>query len=162
MSKYSIAFKEATVKRFVESGLSFKLFSEQEGIPTSCIHSWHRSLHKPGTSDNMSSTNSGDWTAEEKFSIVIDTAKLSEIELSEFCREKGLFPAQVKQWKIDFLKGDAPKSPKQESSERKADKLKIKTLERELQRKEKALAEAAALLVLGKNLDAYWEGDEGS
>jgi transposase-like protein len=110
----------------------------------------------------MSSTNSGDWTTEEKFSAVLDTAKLSEIELNEYCREKGLFPEQVKQWKKDFLKGNAPKSPKQKTSERKADKLKINQLQRELNRKEKALAEAAALLVLGKKLDAYWEEDEDS
>ena len=160
MSKYSIAFKKASVKRFVESGLSFKLFSEQEGIPNSCIHKWHTDLHKPGIPQEMSSTNSGEWTAEEKFSAVLDTAKLSEIELSEYCREQGLFPEQVKQWKNDFLKGNAPKSPKQEASERKADKLKINQLQRELNRKDKALAEAAALLVLRKKLNAYWEADE--
>ena len=162
MIKYSKEFKIAAVKRYVESGLSFKLFEHKEGIPRSCIHKWHTDLYKPGIKHQMSSTDSNQWSIEEKFSIVLDTAKLSEIELSEYCRSKGLFPEQVKQWKLDFLQGNAPRSPKEEAAERKADILKIRRLERELLRKEKALAETAALLVLRKKLDAYWEDDEDS
>ena len=51
---------------------------------------------------------------------------------------------------------------KQEAAERKADKKRIKQLEKELKRKDAALAETAALLVLRKKLNAYWGEDEDS
>ena len=102
------------------------------------------------------------WPAEAKLAAVIEIAILSEVELSQYCREKGLFPEQVKGWRQACLDGQAS-ATQQTQSERvqaKADKKRIRELERELNRKEKALAEAAALLVLRKKLNALW-GDDG-
>ncbi len=48
---------------------------------------------------------------------------------------------------------------RQEREQAKADKKRIKELERELKRKDKALAEAAAILVLRKKFNAYWSDD---
>jgi transposase-like protein len=88
---------------------------------------------------------------------------MSELELGEYCREKGLYPEQMKQWKAEFissLKGVSV-SNEQEKTQGKDDKKRINHLEKELRRKEKALAEAAALLILGKKLQAFYgEGSE--
>ena len=102
------------------------------------------------------------WTAEQKFSAVIETAAMSEVEVSEYCRKKGLFPEQIQQWKQSCISGNHPEADKrkQQAQERKADKKRIKELERELKRKDAALAETAALLVLRKKLNAYWGEDE--
>lgn len=101
------------------------------------------------------------WSAEEKFSVVLETSMLSEIDLSAYCREKGLFPDQIRAWKEAFIQGSAG-VPQACSGSRssKEDKKRIKQLERELNRKEKALAETAALLVLRKKFDALWEENE--
>ena len=74
------------------------------------------------------------------------------------CRKKGLFPEQVHRWKEAALKGyeSEEKIQHQQASGRKEDKRKIKKLESELRRKEKALAETAALLVLRKKAQAIW------
>ncbi len=82
--------------------------------------------------------------------VVIETATLSEIDLSQYCREKGLYPEQVKSWRQACLDGQtsATQQTQSERAQAKADKKRIRELERELNRKEKALAEAAALLVL--------------
>jgi hypothetical protein len=86
---------------------------------------------------------------------------LNESELSEYCRKQGLYPEQVQHWKEAALKGyeSDEKIQQQQLSSRKEDKRKIKKLESELRRKEKALAETAALLVLRKKAQAIW-GDE--
>ena len=104
------------------------------------------------------------WTAEQKFSAVIETAAMSEVEVSEYCRKKGLFPEQIQQWKHSCISGNQSEADKrkQQAQERKADKKRIKELERELKRKDAALAETAALLVLRKKLNAYWGEDEDS
>ncbi len=102
------------------------------------------------------------WPAEAKLAVVIETASLSEVELSRYCREKGLYPEQAKAWKQACLDGQrsALLQAQNEREQTKADKKRIRELERELNRKEKALAEAAALLVLRKKLNALW-GDNG-
>lgn len=84
--------------------------------------------------------------------------------LNQYCREKGLYPEQVKQWKQACIAGNTVKDKRntKTTAEHKSDKKRIKELERELRRKEKALAERAALLVLGKKFDAYWEEKEDS
>jgi transposase-like protein len=103
------------------------------------------------------------WSVEARFSAIVETATMSELDLGEYCREKGLYPEQIKEWKAEFiasLTGNTVSS-QQEKTQGKGDKKRINQLEKELRRKEKALAEAAALLILGKKLQAFYgEGSE--
>lgn len=105
-----------------------------------------------------SGKTSDHWSAEAKLAVVIETAILSESGLSEYCREKGLYPEQVREWKAACIQGQLSEAErrKQDREQAKKDKKRIKALERELNRKEKALAETAALLVLRKKLNALW------
>ena len=95
---------------------------------------------------------------ENKLAVIIETAALNEAEMAEYCRKKGLFAEQIQQWKAAFISSDSVHSESQSkqrkalSDEHKKDKKTIKKLERELNRKDKALAETAALLVLRKKL----------
>ena len=101
------------------------------------------------------------WTVSEKLRAVVEAAALSEKELGEFLRREGLHEAELRQWRAAAeagLAGDAAHRA-QEKSERAVEVKRMKALERELRRKEKALAEAAALLVLKKKVREIW-GDE--
>ena len=89
-----------------------------------------------------------DWTAEEKYAVMIEAASLSDEELGAFVREKGLRQANLKQWRQEML--TALRASKARPSRPSAETRRIRELERELARKEKALAEAAALLLLKK------------
>ena len=88
---------------------------------------------------------------------MLETSALPVAELSEYCRGKGLYPEQVKEWKQACIACNTAKSVKRVKTtpEQKLDQKRIKELERELHRKEKALAETAALLVLRKKFNAY-------
>jgi hypothetical protein len=104
------------------------------------------------------------WSAEDKYAVLLETGGLNESELSEYCRKKGLYVEQIEQWKTAAIKAnEAPADQDRQLKEQRAsDRKKIKQLEKELKRKEKALAETAALLVLRKKAQAIWgeEGDE--
>ena len=101
------------------------------------------------------------WSAETKLATIIETASMSEAQLSEYCRSKGIYPEQITQWKINCISGFATSQEQTQKikQQSKQDKTKIKSLEKELSRKEKALAETAALLVLRKKFNALY-GDE--
>ena len=105
--------------------------------------------------------NSERWSSQDKFAIVLETASLNEAELGEYCRKKGLYPEQIAQWKEACQNANAVERElnKKERNQLKLEQKKNKKLEKELIRKEKALAEAAALLVLQKKSQALW-GEE--
>jgi len=93
---------------------------------------------------------------------VIETASFNEVQLSEYCRNKGLYSEQVNEWKASALLGYQSNHQinQEKARNQQQDKKKIKRLESELKRKEKALAETAALLVLSKKCQAIWGENE--
>ena len=99
-------------------------------------------------------------SSEEKFAVVIESAGLNEVELGEYCRRKGLYPQQISAWRQSCLQANASAAPKVERTKLKAQGRHIKQLESELRRKEKALAEAAALLMLQKKVQDLWPEPE--
>ena len=98
-----------------------------------------------------------DWSAEEKLRFVAKAETVSDEDLGKLLRRAGLHEADYHAWKktmVVALKASGKRPGN--SKERKA----IQKLERELRRKDKALAETAALLVLQGKTQALW-GDEG-
>ena len=102
------------------------------------------------------------WSSQDKFMVVLEIANLTEIEFSEYCREKGVYPEQIKEWKEACINANdnAREKSTKAGKELRAERKEKEKLEKELARKEKALAEAAALLVLRKKADAIWGTDE--
>ncbi|MEM5433270.1 conserved protein of unknown function (plasmid) [Cupriavidus taiwanensis] len=93
----------------------------------------------------------------------METAPLSEAELSEYCRRKGIQPEQIRQWRAACEQANAkapPRAGMAQLREEAVAKKRIRDLERELKRKDAALAETAALLVLRKKAEAIWGRDE--
>jgi len=82
---YSEDHKRVVIRKLIESGLSLHQFAKQESINLSTLYSWRDKYLKAGSI--LKESNSPDnWSPEQKFSIVLETASLSEIELSEYCR----------------------------------------------------------------------------
>ena len=99
-----------------------------------------------------------EWTPEEKFAVVLEAGHLTEGELGMFLRSKGLTTAVLEEWRAQAMTG-LRGTP--QISATVAGSKRIKELERELQRKDKALAEAAALVMLQKKVQAIWgDGDD--
>lgn len=165
MKRISAERKEAVIKKMLPPlSMSVNELMEIEGISRTTLYDWKASLFSDGEEmPNLERDAPHYLSAEAKLSVVIETIAMNETELSQYCRERGLYPQEIKGWKQACL--DAQKSKlkqeREESAQAKADKQRIRELERELNRKEKALAETAALLVLRKKLSALWEGEVG-
>jgi transposase len=102
--------------------------------------------------------NAVEWSSADKFGVVLETARMNEAELAEYCRSKGLFVEQVGDRREVCQQANAtPGELNREFREQsKSDRKQIKQLQKDLQRKEKALAEAAALIILRKKAQAIW------
>jgi transposase len=101
------------------------------------------------------------WTAAARLEAVITTAAMDEVARGAWCREHGVYPQQLQQWRDSATQALAePAEERASPQQTKQDHRRIKELERELRRKEKALAEAAALLVLSKKVEAIFNKGE--
>ena len=96
-----------------------------------------------------------DWPPEEKLQAVIEAATVAEEDLGAFLRRQGLHDAQLKEWRQLVLSG-LKQQPGRSGRASTAQARRVRELERELTRKEKALAEAAALLILKKKVQSIW------
>jgi transposase len=119
--------------------------SQTVGISVGTLERWRAEvLAKP------SGEESRHWTPAARLEAVIATAAMHQSARSAWCREHGVYPTELDTWKQDAIGGlGEPRAP--ESVAVKQERRRIKELERELHRKDKALAETAALLVLSKN-----------
>ena len=161
MPKYSIERKESVLSKLLVPGrYSVAEISREEGISEQTLYAWRNKARQTGVL--MPNNQSPDrWDKQTKFAVVLETGSMNSQELSEYCRQKGLYPKQVHDWRDACLHGIEsplvdPKVIRGEVRNLKQDK---KSLKRELRRKDKALAEAAALLVLAKKYRPLW-GDE--
>ena len=99
------------------------------------------------------------WGPGQRLLALNQTHAMSQTQLHAWCREKGLFEHQLKAWGEAFCAAAAPE-PRESKTALRELQVKHDGLQRELRRKEKALAEAAALLVLQKKFRALWEDEE--
>jgi transposase len=163
MATYSPERKRSVLNKLLPPhNMSVAVLAKQEGITEATLYNWRKQAKNkgavvPGNQPNISD----DWSSESKLSVVMETATFNQAELSEYCRQKGLYPEQIQQWKQQFIAGFALHSDGLGAGHEqlKYANKKIKTLEKDLRRKEKALAEAAALLVLQKKFNALWEDE---
>jgi len=133
------------------------LTSKQENVGKSTLYKWLNKLKSEGKLVPGANKTTAQWSNESKFAAIVETATLNQHEVAEYCRQKGLYPEQLAQWKKDFIQTKSSSDNKALKQSQKENKQ----LKKELIRKEKALAEAAALLVLRKKLAAlYGEAEE--
>jgi transposase-like protein len=156
---YSRKFKDAMLKRMLPpNNEAIAKISKEEGISEQTLRNWRDKARKNGYAVPGTDAQPDDWSTQDKFLIVVETASMSEIELAEYARKKGLYVEQIKAWKDACMNanGGVAKEAARLNKELKDSQKEKKKLEKELARKEKALAEAAALLVLRKKADAIW------
>lgn len=90
--------------------------------------------------------------------MVLESAGLNEMELGEYCRRKGVYVEQIREWReaCEQANASAQERSRLEREQSKAARQRIRNLERERKRDKAALAEAAALLLLRKKAEAIW------
>lgn len=163
MSRYSEGFKERAVQMMMPpNAQSVAQVSRETGVSEPTLYNWRNQFRQQGKAVPADPKNPEHWSGESKLAVVIETAALNEEQLAEYCRRKGLYVEQVQRWREAAVAGAGSHSqlPAAERRELQQERKKSRKLEKELKRKEKALAEAAALLVLQKKAQAIWGDNE--
>ncbi len=172
-ARFTQSFKIQAVEKALSrlEGTSLVELANSLGVGYSTLQKWIAKSRNQGFDfipDNelLSLTNMTkekrprDWSLEERLNMVIACGSLDEWGISERCREHGLYPHHIKQWKLDIMKGQSQNNTVKTQSEVKRLRNENKALQKELNRKDKALAETAALLVLQKKVNAIWGNGE--
>lgn len=154
MARYGQTFKGNAVARLLPPQCCpVEALSARIGISVSTLERWRAEALAKAADGTGGGTNR--WTPAARLDAIIATAAMDEATRSAWCREQGLFPAELDTWKQDAISG-LGESKDAGTAETKRDRHRIKELERDLNRKDKALAETAALLVLSKKLSAIF------
>ena len=159
--EYPAAFKAEMVRKMTRPNARTASDLEQEtGVHQTTLSRWKR---EAGKVDSMSTKKKkqkrpADRTPEEKLALVLEASRLGDEELGEFLRRNGLHEADLTRWREEALAG---LGNRRQEKARASEVKRIRELEKELRRKDKALAETAALLVLKKKAQAIWgDGDD--
>lgn len=172
--KFSEGFKIQAVEKALNRSSEITLIelADTLGISLSSIRRWIRqsknqqlSSHSLNTSQPLASMTTKekrpqDWNLEEKLSLIIKANGLSEEAISELCRTLGVFPHHIKEWKQQIIMGTKVSKPTKKQVSITALRNEIKRLNKDLNRKNKALAETVALLVLQKKAQEIWGANE--
>jgi len=136
--------------------------SKKTGIARPTLYSWLKIARSSEPLDIPKRIKRvQNWTKKEKLKALFETANMSEEQLNAFCRKNGLYAAQLEQWKselLDELEGKG--ASHQKTAQIKALEAELNKLKKELARKDKALAEASAVLFLKKKAKELWGDPE--
>jgi len=144
--QHSPEFKESIVQKITTpGGPSVKQMSEKTGVHHTSIRNW---IKKYANNPSMKKTK--EWTPEEKLEVIMKTFSMKENELGEFLRASGLHSTDIEQWKQDIYSSQRPVGRPKLDPELVELRAKEKELSRDLKRKDKALAEMAARIILIK------------
>ena len=155
MARYGQTFKDRAVARLLPpESATLELVSKEGGIASGTLQRWREEVQSMPARGRA-------WTAPARLQAVITTAALSEADKSAWCRAQGIYPAELDQWCASATTALAePQDARASPHATRQDRKRIKELERELLRKDRALAETAALLVLSKKVAAIYNKGE--
>ena len=163
MARFSEEFKNSIVSKMMPpQNQSVDDIAKETGLSKAPLYTWRRKAREKGLIDTGGETNSERWSTQDKFQIVLETSTLSEVELAEYCREKGIYVEQVKAWKDACLQdnGGVAQEAARLQKQLKQKERENRQHQKEMNIKERALAETAALLVLRKKARAIWGDGE--
>ena len=158
MPQYSPAFKSRMLRRMVgPAAISANALAKEVGVHQPLLSRW---LRESRNVESMGASKKRKWTGAEKLRVVLAARGLSETELGTLLRREGVHEAELTAWQAA---AEAALTDMGRRGARSTDAQRIQELERELRRKDAALAETAALLVLKNKVQEIWgDGDDST
>ena len=160
--RYTAGFKEQALVKVYSRGnnQSVQSVADELNINLTTLKTWMKQREQDVNKlAPPKSKRPEDWSSEERLTALQRTYNLAGENLNTWCREQGIFIHQLEQWKTDFCSQGDSVDKREEARVLRTLKEENQSLERELLRKDKALAEAAALLVLQKKFRALLGGE---
>ena len=158
-NRYSEEFKEQALSKARQRGVrTLESVAMELNLSLGSLKSWLKTSNQKALASGALVSLPQDcagarWSPAQRLQALLESHTLSGVDLSAWCRERGLFEHQLKQWREAFCNTTEPDS-RQSFTELRALKVKNEQLQQDLHRKDRALAETAALLVLQKKFQA--------
>ena len=140
---YSPERKAVVLKRMLPpANMAIRQLSQEEGVSEATLHKWRAEARGKGQLLPNADASPEGWISRDKFAAVLESVAMNEADLADYCRRRGLFPEQIKAWRMaNELANDWDRaSTARLSQATKEKKKRIKDLERELAHKDRALA----------------------
>ena len=154
---YPIKMKEAVIKKVLLGEKPYHEIASEAGIGRSTLTYWLKNHKKDGNKNLIEKEKRPqNWTVEQRLNALMETGAMPEGERVSWCRKRGVFSHHLEQWKKDILSLLTPNKASLKVKGTARLKKENAALKKELNRKDKALAETAALLVLKKKADSIW------
>jgi transposase-like protein len=155
-AKYAVEFKKAVVEKLLNRGARpVAAILEEAGISSPTLYKWKADFANiPGMKSKQHRPQ--DRSSREKLNSLIAFENLPLDLRGEFLRKQGLHEESLQAWRKQIEEALQPVNKQAERSERAQDRRRIIELEKDMRRKDKALAETAALLILKKKADLIW------
>lgn len=163
LTRYSATIKESFLaKALATNAPSILQLAKEFNIPYQTLYNWVVMSKKQNIKYMRPPERPQDKSPEAKLQAVIDTCGKTEAEVGAYCRENGIHTHHLDEWKKQSLAGLSPTPTvnKKDKAEQQQAAKEITQLKRDLLRKDKALAEVSALLILKKKADLLWGIDE--
>lgn len=97
---YSPERKESVLKKMLPpNNISIASLAKEEGISDATLYNWRQQARNQGRLMPDSDNTPNGWTSRDKFAAVMETAAMNETEVASYCREKGIYPEQLAQWR---------------------------------------------------------------
>ena len=153
MARYGQEFKDRAVARLLPpESAPIKDLANEIGVGLATLERWRSDALAQPSRERV-------WTAAARFDAMLTTAAMDEASKSAWCRANGVYPQELATWRDNAMSALGAETPRTSAQEAKQNRRKIKELERDIRRKDKALAETAALLVLSKKVAAIFNRD---
>ena len=161
---YSQSFKEAIVTKILNRGSeTVAEVCAREGVILATAQNWVRK--EKSLVMKQPSGKRKKWSAEAKLKAVSETMGISEAEVGQYLRREGIHSGELEDWRLQIVTSLSAKSKAGLVSDERDEKIKdlegrLSVSERELLRKDKALADVSALLILQKKVRLLLEKED--
>jgi hypothetical protein len=149
-NRYTQELKDAVLLRMMPpNNESIKSISEEFGISEQALYLWRQKARLEGNPTPGNGQISERWSSEDKFLVVLESYSMNQTELADYCRKKGLYKEQIDSWRSVCLNANMKEvnQTKRLSQELKEEKRRTREVEKDLRKKEKALAEALTIAI---------------
>jgi transposase-like protein len=164
--RQSTGFKLKVVERALTrtSNETLAQIAQEFGLGYSTLTRWMSHVQQGTLAEQANTTakekSPKEWTAQAKWQALVAYEGLDEQARGQYCRTQGIYSHQLDEWRATMMSKQDAEQRQQDKAEIRSLKGENKRLQRELARKEKALAEAAALMILKKKAAALFGEDE--
>lgn len=162
ITRYSESVKASILaKAMALNAPSLLELAKENDMPYATLYSWKKQMINQSGKDNKSNNQRpNDKSASQKLRCVIETIDKTAEEQATYCRANGIYSHHLELWQKQMLEGLGVQTGKAQKAEAQQSKNEVTQLKRDLHRKDKALAEVSALLILKKKANLLWGVDE--